>query len=97
MQAIITTYHGPTNYKPGRIYAKCEAGTIIMSWAHELSIDDNHKLAARKLCDKMSAKNHKLYGTPMGGAGDVWWTPFHTGTLHTGEHGGPHRNQGGHD
>ncbi len=53
MQAIETVYIGPTNTKPGRIRASCDAKTIVVSWDHNHDIEDNHIAAARNLCQQL--------------------------------------------
>ena len=53
MQAIVTKYHGPTNTRPGRVSAKCEAARVIVEWDHALNVDDNHRRAAETLRDKL--------------------------------------------
>jgi hypothetical protein len=53
MQAIVTKYLGPTNFKPARIKAKCEAMSLTVSWKAELDITENHDRAARLLAEKL--------------------------------------------
>ena len=53
MQAIVTKYLGPTNFRGSRVKAACEAGTITMSWHSNLDTDDNHEKAARTLLHKL--------------------------------------------
>lgn len=53
MQAIITKYHGPTNTKGSRISAKCDAGSVMISYPHELSGIDVYEAAARALIKKL--------------------------------------------
>lgn len=53
MQAIVTKYIGPTNYKPGRIKASCQAGSITVSWDHGLDVEKNHDAACLALRDKL--------------------------------------------
>ena len=50
-QAIQTKYLGPTNTKGARIKASCEGGSLIVSWKDNLSIDENHELAAYQLAN----------------------------------------------
>jgi hypothetical protein len=45
MQAIVTKYIGPTNHKPSRIKAKCEAMSITVTWRAELDSTENHDRA----------------------------------------------------
>lgn len=51
MQAIQTKYIGPTNTKGSRIKAECQAKSIIVEWDYSLDIDENHTIAAKKLCE----------------------------------------------
>ena len=37
MQAIVTKYHGATNFKGSRISATAEAGRIYLSWDDSLN------------------------------------------------------------
>ncbi len=53
MQAIVTKYLGPTNYRSGRVKAQCDAGTITLLWDHEQNVEPNHVRAARALCEKL--------------------------------------------
>ena len=54
MKAIVTKYHGPTNFKGARITASDEDGNrVTISYPHELSGEDVHRKAAMALCDKM--------------------------------------------
>ena len=73
MQAFITKYHGPTNTRGSRISAKCAAGTIYMSYRHELDIEENHIAAAEILRAKLGW-DKDFYGRLV------------TGCIHTGEY-----------
>ena len=46
MYAIFTKYLGPTNFRGGRIVAKCGNGRTIVQWNHEIGIQENHDAAA---------------------------------------------------
>lgn len=50
MQAIVTKYLGPTNYRGSRVKVMCDAKTMTVSWSHEDNTDDNHDFAVRRLC-----------------------------------------------
>jgi hypothetical protein len=64
MKAIVTKYHGPTNFKGARITASDEDGNrVTISYPHELSGEDVHRKAAMALCDKM-----KWAGELVGGS-----------------------------
>ena len=53
MQAITTTFIGPTNYRGSRVKAKCEAGTLTVPWDHALNIEENHHAVAVALATKL--------------------------------------------
>jgi len=54
MKAIITKYHGPTDYKGSRITASDGDGNrITISYPCELSGEAVHRKAAEALCEKM--------------------------------------------
>ena len=75
MQTIITRYLGPTNYKPSRIVAQCEAGRIIVSWKHGESVQNNHRAACEALRAKLGWTVTAGYPAMLGGetrAGYVW-------------------------
>jgi hypothetical protein len=74
MQAIRTRYHGPTNSRCSRISAKCEAGSISVSYDHALNIDGNHKAACDALRKKLGWMT-EYYKPMIGGVfdGDYYW------------------------
>lgn len=49
MQAIVTKYLGPTNYRGARVKATCDAGSVTLSWDHALNPEGNHRVAANHL------------------------------------------------
>jgi len=53
MQAIITKYHGPTDKRGSRISAKCQAGTVSVSYDSGLNDDEQHHALAVKLATKL--------------------------------------------
>lgn len=53
MQALVTKYLGPTNYRDARVKATAEAGSVTLSWDHALDVTDNHDAAAMALVRKM--------------------------------------------
>lgn len=64
MKAILTRYHGPTNFKGSRISAfDSDGNRITISYPHELSGENVHRKAAETLRDKM-----KWEGEMVGGA-----------------------------
>lgn len=75
MQAIRTRFHGPTNTTGACIRAKCEAGSIRMSYRHELDSEANHKAACELLRAKMKW-NTPPHADMVGGcfAGDWYWS-----------------------
>lgn len=52
MQAIVTKYLGPTNYRGARVKATCEAGTMTIPWDDALDVEGNHDKAATCLAWK---------------------------------------------
>lgn len=53
MQAIETTYCGPTDHRGSRVIAKCEAGRVVVEWDYALNSDENHRAAAEALSAKL--------------------------------------------
>lgn len=53
MQAIQTKYLSPTNTKPSRIKAWCEAGSVTISYPHEHDESGAHYSAAQALAVKL--------------------------------------------
>jgi len=62
MQAITTKFLGPTNFRGSRIKARCEAGTLLVSWNHALDSEANHKGAALALVKKLGWKGRWVGG-----------------------------------
>lgn len=60
MQAITTTYRGPTNTRGSRIIARCAAGRITFGYLHEHNIDRNHALAAAALRHKWAGPRSSI-------------------------------------
>ena len=52
LQAIVTKYHGPTNYKGSRISARADAGRIVRPYDHALTLEENHAQAALDLMEE---------------------------------------------
>lgn len=50
--AIVTKYLPATNHRQGRIKATCQAGSVVIAYPHELSINAAHAKAARALASK---------------------------------------------
>ncbi len=53
MQAIQTTYHGPTNTRGARIVARCDAGRLSVPWDYSVDGPLNHYQAAYALARKL--------------------------------------------
>lgn len=53
MQAITTTFAGPTNFRGSRVIARCEARRISVPWDHALDTVENHRRAAMALAAVM--------------------------------------------
>ena len=63
MKAIKTTYLAPTNCRGARIKATdCDRNSITLHWDSSLDSDENHKAAAKALCDKMNWKGEMVMG-----------------------------------
>jgi len=63
MKAIKTTYLGPTNTRGSRIKASDgDKNQITISWQYALEADENHKAAAKALCDKMGWHGQMVMG-----------------------------------
>lgn len=63
MQAIITKYLPATNFKSSRIKAKCERGSIVVSYDSADSYQDARVAAAQALVEKFIAQDAPRYGT----------------------------------
>ena len=66
MQAIQTKYLGATNTKGSRIKATAAAGSIVISYPHELSGQAVHRAAAEQLVKKLGW-DQPSYGPLVGG------------------------------
>lgn len=53
MQAIVTKFLGPTNYRGSRIKARCDAGSVVISLDYAESVEENHRIAAMTLVKKL--------------------------------------------
>lgn len=53
MQAIQTKFYGATNTRGTRMKATAGAGTLTLSYDYGLSLEENHKGAAKALCAKL--------------------------------------------
>ena len=52
MQAIVTKYLGPTEYRGSRVKATAQVGSLTLSWDYALNSDGNHRAAALALANK---------------------------------------------
>lgn len=77
MQAIITRYHGPTNFKGSRYSARCSRGRITVSAQCELNSEQNHKAAAAALVARFVKEDAERYGTRE----NPWARPLISGEL----------------
>lgn len=80
MQAIQTKYIGPTNTRPSRIKAFCEAGSVTVSYNHSLNSSDGHRAAAKALIQKLGWNGEWVEGC-ICGSGHVYvrvapWATF---------------------
>jgi hypothetical protein len=53
MQAIVTRYHGPTDYHGARVSARCDAGCIVIHWDYTLDTNPNHDAACNALLARL--------------------------------------------
>jgi len=72
MQAIETTYFGPTNTRGSRVVAKCQAGKVSVSWDYALSVEENHDAAAKALASKLEWLGTWLRGARADDKGNVY-------------------------
>jgi len=75
MQAIVTKYLAPTNFKGTRVKAECAAGSLVMQWEYELGVEGNHYAVAECLQVNLGWVG-KDYGVLKGGTmknGDYCW------------------------
>jgi len=68
MQAIVTKFFGPTNSRGSRVKAKCQAGSVTLSWDHALNLDGNHDAAAQALASKLGWDRKEYYGKMVSGS-----------------------------
>lgn len=79
MQAIQTKYLPCTDYKPSRVKAWCQAGSLTLSWDHGLNDDENHARVAQLLAEQLGWTGDKFGhliggGLPSGGCAFVFTT-----------------------
>ena len=81
MQAIRTRYFSASDVKGSRIQAKCEGGSIYVSYDHALDPDENHRAACWALCKKLGWTTYEH--APMYGGvfeHDHYWVIAHKET-----------------
>jgi hypothetical protein len=69
--AIETRFHGPTNTRPARVSARCDAGRIVLPWDYALGGDGNHKAAAVALATRLGWSADMIGGS-LPGSGYAW-------------------------
>lgn len=62
MQAIVTKYLGPTNFRGSRVKATADAGSVTLSWDDALDSRSNHEAAAKALADKFGWRGRLIGG-----------------------------------
>lgn len=72
MQAIVTKYLAPTDFRGTRVKATCSAGHVIIDWDYGISAEDNHELAANALMFRFGWIGNKLIGGTLPN-GDYCW------------------------
>lgn len=72
MQAIVTRWLAPTNYRPSRIKASAAAGSLTVPWDHSIGVDGNHLAAARALAERQGWAGRWIGGGMPSGDGDVF-------------------------
>jgi hypothetical protein len=80
MQAIHSKYLPATNTRGSRIKATCERGSITIPYPYELSGDECHREAVRKLVAKFIAEDQDD-GICKDPSQNIWARQFVTGCL----------------
>jgi len=86
MQAIVTKFLGPTNARPARIVATCDAKRIVVSkeYGRDENGHDDHEAAAMKLANLLGWGGKWCKGGLPGRNSDcvfVWVKPSRKGTA----------------
>lgn len=71
-QAIVTKYHGPTNYRGSRVSATAQAGRITLGWDDALDTNANHDKAALALCARYGWTGKLAGGGMPDGRGNAY-------------------------
>lgn len=82
MQAIISKYVSPTNYRGARVKASCERGSITLSWPDELSGEACHVWAKEQLIARFVKEDSERYGSEA----NPWTRPTVCGQIPSGEY-----------
>jgi hypothetical protein len=72
IQAIVTKFLGPTNFRGSRVKATASAGSVTIEWDHALNPDGNHRAAAEALCRKLGWSGRYVEGGQPEGNGNVY-------------------------
>lgn len=72
MQAIVTKFYGPTNFRGARVMARCQAKRISVAWDHALGVEENHMAAARTLAEELGWAGLWYGGDMPDGMGNVY-------------------------
>ena len=78
MQAITTSYAGPTNTRRSRVLVKSWLKNKAFGWDYSLNSEENHKAAAQQLVDVLNADRAKQ------GYADFQWSIVAAGSLPSG-------------
>jgi hypothetical protein len=79
MQAIVTTYKGPTDTKGSRIIVRAERGRIVVPWDYALDVEGNHRAACKTACKRWQWDGRWVGGGTVGGT-RVWVCASWVGT-----------------
>lgn len=82
MQAIQTKYIPATNYKPSRVKAWCERGSIVARYDSGSDDYEAHRAAAEALRHRFAVEDRRNYGTPI--EINPWMRPIFGGGLPVG-------------
>lgn len=76
MIAIVTRYHGPTNFRGARYSARADGRVAYVSIDHGLDEEAKHRRAAEKLCGEAGWDADRFFGGSMGSSGWAWVPVF---------------------
>ena len=72
MQAILTTYVGPTGSRGSRVRAKAELASALVPYDDALTNEANHRAAAQALADSLGIRNRFISGFTAAGYAHVF-------------------------